>query len=694
MSAARERKPKKPHYIPRPQGKPFKYQCFQCPFTCNEKSHLFNHMKYDLCKNSISLVSKQVKPPALDPTPVRISAETKSATPPPQPAAVTASTVATSPPTAPLPREEGMALGPGAAPERKGGDEERAGVLLGPAGGEQGPLEPKARLNGEDAGERRPPQPEALTRPSAFSPIARREADKDAAAAPAPQKSERFPSPSSAFYHPAPTWRPAQAFVAPPPAAATGPPPPPSFQHKLHPSQEKKAVPPHPAGVIPEYPTYLFPDPALHHPCFQPYLLHAGLHEQDRNHPIRPYFLDHQRPLLPRPVFPTHTLLPFPDHHYRYYHSLHQATPFPYGLYRPAEQHPPSFPETGPLPLEAYARHLGPGEYGMYPHAYAQADPHGRPPKDCAGSRGGPAGAAGQDQGEGKRPRMSPKVGCAASGSPDRPSATDFTQKDPRGSLQGPTQPASSHQSGDGIITAQPIGQPAILEPSQTEDDEQQSDRLSERQAEMSNSAPKESEKKEVEEDEEDDEDEGDDMLPLNLSKKDQAVGEPAVDLLSSRGSSPAVQSTPQDMPLNLSLRASPSHAPCVPLARSPAPEGLAHGSPGIRVRRPPLDDCPGDVETCDEQKQTAAFALCQLASSSQRSANAKSPPHTRSSDSGSPAPDPGVAAASPPEPRARVKGQKRSNSSDVDKNAQQQQTKRVKTSHPTRTLRKRPRCS
>mgnify|MGYP002477314634 FL=1 len=63
MSLVKERKPKKPHYIPRPPGKPFKYKCFQCPFTCNEKSHLFNHMKYGLCKNSITLVSEQDRVP-------------------------------------------------------------------------------------------------------------------------------------------------------------------------------------------------------------------------------------------------------------------------------------------------------------------------------------------------------------------------------------------------------------------------------------------------------------------------------------------------------------------------------------------------------------------------------------------------------------------------------------------------------
>ncbi|XP_067296772.1 zinc finger protein 750-like [Pseudorasbora parva] len=56
----KERKPKKPHYVPRPAGKPFRYQCFQCPFTCNQKSHLFNHMKYNLCDKSSSIRSRQV----------------------------------------------------------------------------------------------------------------------------------------------------------------------------------------------------------------------------------------------------------------------------------------------------------------------------------------------------------------------------------------------------------------------------------------------------------------------------------------------------------------------------------------------------------------------------------------------------------------------------------------------------------
>lgn len=61
-SKHKERKPKKPHYIPRPWGKPYNYKCFQCPFTCMEKSHLYNHMKYSLCKNSLSLLRESEWP--------------------------------------------------------------------------------------------------------------------------------------------------------------------------------------------------------------------------------------------------------------------------------------------------------------------------------------------------------------------------------------------------------------------------------------------------------------------------------------------------------------------------------------------------------------------------------------------------------------------------------------------------------
>ncbi|XP_043106480.1 uncharacterized protein LOC122352823 isoform X2 [Puntigrus tetrazona] len=65
----KERKPKKPHYVPRPPGKPFRYQCFQCPFTCNQKSHLFNHMKYNLCHVSVSVSSGSAPEDPGDPAP-------------------------------------------------------------------------------------------------------------------------------------------------------------------------------------------------------------------------------------------------------------------------------------------------------------------------------------------------------------------------------------------------------------------------------------------------------------------------------------------------------------------------------------------------------------------------------------------------------------------------------------------------
>ncbi|KAG5832726.1 hypothetical protein ANANG_G00294220 [Anguilla anguilla] len=88
MTAGQARKPKRPHYVPRPPGKPFRYQCFQCPFTCNEKSHLFNHLKYDLCKDSIALVTglrggraRRAKAPAPTPAPRRPRSPRRAAPP-------------------------------------------------------------------------------------------------------------------------------------------------------------------------------------------------------------------------------------------------------------------------------------------------------------------------------------------------------------------------------------------------------------------------------------------------------------------------------------------------------------------------------------------------------------------------------------------------------------------------------------
>uniref|UniRef100_A0A8C1V1V5 Zinc finger protein 750 n=1 Tax=Cyprinus carpio TaxID=7962 RepID=A0A8C1V1V5_CYPCA len=77
--AEKERKPKKPHYVPRPPGKPFRYQCFQCPFTCNQKSHLFNHMKHNLCHASISVSSGRREPSSPEPSrPPDVCEETSS----------------------------------------------------------------------------------------------------------------------------------------------------------------------------------------------------------------------------------------------------------------------------------------------------------------------------------------------------------------------------------------------------------------------------------------------------------------------------------------------------------------------------------------------------------------------------------------------------------------------------------------
>uniref|UniRef100_A0AAY3ZVW7 Zinc finger protein 750-like zinc finger domain-containing protein n=1 Tax=Denticeps clupeoides TaxID=299321 RepID=A0AAY3ZVW7_9TELE len=133
-SKHKERKPKKPHYIPRPWGKPYNYKCFQCPFTCMEKSHLYNHMKYSLCKNSLSLLIESDWPykkgNLLHPDQLRLQGELGSHCPTkhdPERSAIAGQ----SPPTSRTPDEEKKEPSVRDVLERKGrlGDEGQAGEL-------------------------------------------------------------------------------------------------------------------------------------------------------------------------------------------------------------------------------------------------------------------------------------------------------------------------------------------------------------------------------------------------------------------------------------------------------------------------------------------------------------------------------------------------------------------------------------
>ncbi|XP_066560232.1 zinc finger protein 750 [Amia ocellicauda] len=645
MSHPKERKPKKPHYIPRPPGKPFKYQCFQCPFTCNEKSHLFNHMKYNLCKNSITLVSEQdrtgkpVRPPAPDTAP-RVTAE-----PAERPTAC--------PTTDSLPPETNAPAEPQLTEE---GQEEEALQSRRPRGSRS----PKVSLQ-KDTSPAQPPEP--IARPSAFVPIAASwQPDRDTALKPEGMALSGPFKPT--HYHPNAPWRPAPAFVQPDPASKT-------------------VGPNYPPPLIPEYPPYMLTE----HPMptiYQHYLLPGHPHEHEGSH-FSSYFIDTQRSMLPH-VFPA-SPIPLPstlpsaiDHHYRFYQSVHPAASFHYGMYRPPQDH--TFQDFSAKPgilLNEYSRDVGTAEYS---HCRPTRSPaatasHGKPGKDYPRPAGSTGTASQEDRGE-TGMKMSPRAGCAASGSPDRPSPTAFSQKDPGAdSHHGPPEARDTGRAS-GIQPADnsPANPVTPSHTAEQQDRGQLAESSGDSGAEVCETPAGGCSPRETSETEDED------LAPLDLSTRDQAEeDEKALPLPASRGNSVDTSVTPdQDMPLNLSLRVSPSPGACsLHVSRHSPTPASGPGGAGQEFPRPAPE--LRSLEPCDEQKQTAAFALCQLASS-----------RSRSPTNGTPTPVTGATDTQTAVHSSPSKGQKRA--SCAEPRQLPQTTKRAKSTETRRALRRRLRCS
>lgn len=382
METRQERKPKKPHYIPRPPGKPFKYQCFQCPFTCNIKSHLFNHMKYNLCKNSIFLVSQRGEQTVrASRTPQKSTSFSQAPAEPPMPAKPS--------PIRPIPPNSNIVdkLNELAVQEEEGDNKEGTESLA---------IKVKERSSEMVSNESRDSGTvETMVRcasSSAFSPV-QRKCENDGRP---PRKTDQPPLhiPVRPTFHPGPTWGPrATSTPLKPPA---------------------------------DYSPYMVPERTTH-AFFQAYL---------QNQSIPPAYClslqENNRPLVTAPLIPPnhHPLLqPYP---YRYSHSLLQVPPIPYGVY-PSEHMPP-LQGSRYIPMEMFSHGFESRDYGRY--AYLQSGPYSRPSE----ARGN------QQQGGDRATRQSPMAGCAASGSPDRPSIADITQHhsiNPQQSADHEPQPTS-----------------------------------------------------------------------------------------------------------------------------------------------------------------------------------------------------------------------------------------------------------
>uniref|UniRef100_A0A3B5A290 Zinc finger protein 750 n=1 Tax=Stegastes partitus TaxID=144197 RepID=A0A3B5A290_9TELE len=618
MEIAQERKPKRPHYIPRPPGKPFKYQCFQCPFTCNEKSHLFNHMKYNLCKNSISLMAQKNGQTARQIKAVARVAPAKSKDCTNFPTAVQNNS----------PEKQSDEESKAESGEDK--EEVDVGCDSEVIKDSQSVTKPNAETETEN---RESTENKDLPRPSAFSPVTPKNEGAEAFKS-SVQQTEDSRAPHPTFNHPGFPWGPMSS----------------SIPLKLFPPL-----------VVPEYPPYLLPD----RPLYPPYYLPGSPHVNEPNSPpFQQDFLDPQRPMVQQPIAPSHTA-PYPPYPYRYCHTIPPGPPLHYNLYRPHEL---SMPITGPryLPLDLYGPTLGSKDYDLYMHSRSI---HNRPPTSAQEE-------SHHEQSGDKATRLSPKAGCSAMGSPDRPSQAHIVQRDtqaPECTNMG--EPHSATQLGHTATAGQPTKNDLRQEESHGCESNFLFWSVSFRLAEngqyssmsVSESCPETAS-------EQDDMEDTDNLAPLNLSTRNQDKGKIHSD--HSPGCSDTVNVTENELPLNLSLRA--SHGSPVHSCALSASEDLQQRS------AEELDE-----EPCD-QRQTAALALCQLAIAS----SAVSSRDFSAVDSSLKA---SRVAASPCSPknikqstRAKATGMKRTNSSQVESKCHKP-NKRVKAAG--RAVRRRPRC-
>ncbi|KAL6460584.1 hypothetical protein MHYP_G00305500 [Metynnis hypsauchen] len=540
METPPERKPKKPHYIPRPPGKPFKYQCFQCPFTCNIKSHLFNHMKYNLCKNSISLVSQRGE---------------QSARPSRAPQHSNSSTQIT----------EGMQTPAKSSPVRPGNKarEEEWTKDLACQEVEEG----AQRVETESPVKKSPESiPELInneskelevveagikhTSTSAFSPVPRKSESESQSLL--PYKAEQPPPQAPLSFHKPTIW-----------------------------GQQATPVPLKPpvTSSIADYPPYLLPE-RRPHALYQPYMPSQSS--------SRLTLLEHHRPLVPAPLLPPNpSLLPY---HYRYSHSFLPVPQPPYNLYPPPEQ-PPALQSLRYLPVEIYPHGFDPRVYGGY--SYLHPGSYSRQ-QEVRGN---------QQHGGDRTTRQSPLAGCAASGSPDRPSTVQLTQKHPT-NLEHIT-----HRETQPDCTTLRRGLMTDLSRSLCNQWKENSTQKQGRDNMQSTSLERHSGYSSEEAEDEDSNDEG---APLNLSKRDRNTLMSPVNHESEIETS-TVGSDKEDAPLNLCLRAKSSSQ-----AQSDVARQLC--SKNAQAERQLLTS-PTERDQF-ERRHSAAFALCQLASSSNISAS------------------------------------------------------------------------
>ncbi|XP_074745170.1 zinc finger protein 750 [Strix uralensis] len=714
MSLLKERKPKKPHYIPRPPGKPFKYKCFQCPFTCNEKSHLFNHMKYGLCKNSITLVSEQdrvIKCPKTSSLEAKQINQLESTVKPTSSKSVTNGlSNLDSKPQYPFAKED-------AKENVELQNQATTTAMQGQKPAIQKELTPASTTTESTLS--MPPLLDSIVRPSAFVPVGEHRDSKGPETTEVSEiislsnKSSPFHA-KSAFHAPSHPWKAGSPFL-------------PEFPHKVAPTKGFGSISPYMQPMIPEYSPHFYEHRLA---IYTPYLLPGN--SECENSALSVYGTQDQRHFLPHPGPLPKPINPSAYEHYRLFQQYHSTPPIPYGFCRPTD--PPFYrfshvaginrDQNSHLMEETtllYPASLSPSQqYPLSSHK-KQADYEKEMTLLHAKSN------SKDDQNERENAKMSPLAGSAATGSPGRPSPTNFTQTSHAceglfdlSNKSSSTSFGKYEQPEENFTAFRPVrkstDQPTLLQSVPTQQDRGDSptsinvtDEDSHTQNECRNNEGSLSNTEE---------DTG--IVPLNLSKKADTntgpIHEHAYKATSKTESQNFLEL--QDMPLNLSVKDScntvslktsfhsPSHDNGT--TTSPNTENETSGADACNPKNPVNSACDKSftahrneaqdlriIDSCDEQKQTAAVALCQLA--------AYSPSKVRMDNEGQSPQDSNASCTEATlnssdtqdtQCNQKVKGQKRTNQKESAKS--QQSTKRVRPNDCSRvfTLRKRTRVS
>ncbi|NXX93120.1 ZN750 protein, partial [Centropus bengalensis] len=712
MSLLKERKPKKPHYIPRPPGKPFKYKCFQCPFTCNEKSHLFNHMKYGLCKNSITLVSEQDRiikcPKSSSLEPKQISQLEPTVKP------TSSKTI-----TNGLSNLDSKPQYPFAKEDTKENVELQNQATSTTIQGQKPMIQKELATAGTTTESTISMQPllDSIGRPSAFVPVGENRDSKGPEASEVSEilslsnKSSPFHT-KSAFHTPSHPWKAGSPFL-------------PEFPHKIGPTKGFSSITPYIQTMIPEYSPHFYEHRLA---IYTPYLLPGN--SECESSALSVYGTQDQRHFLPHPGSLPKPINPSAYEHYRLFQQYHSTPPIPYGFCRPTDPPFYRFSQVAGINRDQNS-HLMEETTVLYPASLSpsQQYPLSSHKKQADYEREitllHAKSHSKDDQNERENAKMSPLAGSAATGSPGRPSPTNFTQtshsceslfdlsnKSPSTLLGKYDQPEENRTAFRPVRKSTDPSAP--LQSVQTQPDRGDpptsiniTDEDSHAQTECHNN---ESSLTNGEEDIA--------TVPLNLSKKaDTSTGpihEHAYKITSKTESQDFLEL--QDVPLNLSVKDSCNTTSLKPSVHSPTPSSDAAASPNTEERnagaeaynpKNPLSSAHDNssfiahhneaqdlriIDSSDEQKQTAAVALCQLA--------AYSPSNVRTDSDGQSPQETDASCteaslnSSDTQCNQKVKGQKRTNQRESAKS--QQGTKRIRANGCSRvfTLRKRTRVS